>query len=543
MAVSQNELFKRILGGIPYTAELYWLIRQKDQPTKTRFSFKSLQENLPQLVAQAKRLQKVNPKGKKVFIFASLHYWIEQATITALGLATEGHKVTLGYLPYFDWFTDQNRFDLRRQNSYARAFLKQTEPLIQPISFLSQRSQFTILPPEIKDAVTEVTVYDTQYTLQMEEIDPNHEVYKFRYERNMDSATAVYAYLKANRPDVVIVPNGTILEFGIVYRIAKYLNIPVTTYEFNDQRGFFWIGQNEQIMQQNTDKMWEVGRHHALTSEQQKRIQTLFQTRRQAKVVDSFTRTWQAQPTQGREIIRKKLKLDDRPIVLLPTNVLGDSLTLGRQVFSKTMAEWVVRTVQYFFGRPDVQLIIRIHPGEILTRQYSMVDLLHEALPELPENIHVMGPHEEINTYDLVDLASLGLVYTTTIGLEMALKGLPVIVAGQTHYRNRGFTHDPDSWVEYFKLLGLILEKPSNFHLTKEKIKKAWQYSYLFFYVFPQRYPWHIKARGNYSDVPINKVFNAEGRRLYGDTFRYLVGEPINWKKKCEMNSKQKYAI
>jgi len=127
--------------------------------------------------------------------------------------------------------------------------------------------------------------------------------------------------------------------------------------------------------------------------------------------------------------------------------------------------------------------------------------------------------------------------------LEMALKGIPVIVAGQTHYRDRGFTYDPNSWVDYFKELGQILTKPSSFRLTKGKIKKAWQYSYMFFYVFPQPYPWHIKARGNYSDVPINKVFNAEGRRLYGDTFRYLVGEPINWKKKYGTNSKQKYTI
>jgi hypothetical protein len=543
MTAPKNELVKKILGGIPYTAELYWLIRQKDQPTKTRFSFKSLQENLPQMIGQVQRFQKTNPKAKKVFIFASLHYWIEQATATALGLATEGHQVTLGYLPYFDWFTDQNRFDLRRQNSYARAILKQTEPLIRTLSFLNHRSQFTILPQEIKDAVTEVTIYDTQYTLQLEEIDLNHEVYKLRYERNTDCATEVFAYLKTNRPDVVIIPNGTILEFGVVYRIAKYLGIPVTTYEFNDQRGFFWIGQNEQIMKQNTDEMWEVGKHHNLTVEQEKRIQTLFQKRRQAKVVDSFTRTWQAQPSKGGEAIRKKLKLDTRPIVLLPTNVLGDSLTLGRQVFSKTMAEWVVRTVQYFFGRPDTQLIIRIHPGEILTRQYSMIDLLHQALPELPENIHIVGPREEINTYDLVDLSSLGLVYTTTIGLEMALKGLPVIVAGQTHYRKRSFTYDPDSWVEYFKILGLILTKPESFRLTKEKIKRAWQYSYLFFYVFPQPFPWHIKALGDYADVMISKVFNAEGRRLYSDSFRYLTGEPINWKKKCGMNSKQKYAI
>jgi hypothetical protein len=55
----------------------------------------------------------------------------------------------------------------------------------------------------------------------------------------------------------------------------------------------------------------------------------------------------------------KKLNLDDRPVILLATNVLGDSLTLGRQVFSKSMAEWVEETVRYFADRQDVQLVIR----------------------------------------------------------------------------------------------------------------------------------------------------------------------------------------
>jgi hypothetical protein len=32
----------------------------------------------------------------------------------------------------------------------------------------------------------------------------------------------------------------------------------------------------------------------------------------------------------------------------------------------------------------------------------------------------------------------------------MAMRGIPVITAGQTHYRNRGFTSDPDSWEMYF---------------------------------------------------------------------------------------------
>jgi capsule polysaccharide export protein KpsC/LpsZ len=57
--------------------------------------------------------------------------------------------------------------------------------------------------------------------------------------------------------------------------------------------------------------------------------------------------------------------------------------------------------------------------------------------------LHVIRPTEKINTYDLMEIAGLGLAYTTTVGMEMAMRGVPVILAGQTHYRGRGFTHDP----------------------------------------------------------------------------------------------------
>jgi hypothetical protein len=140
--------------------------------------------------------------------------------------------------------------------------------------------------------------------------------------------------------------------------------------------------------------------------------------------------------------------------------VLGDSLTLGRQIFSSSMAEWITRTVQYFTGRPDVQLVIRVHPGEIFTHGLSMVDVVKSVLPTLPEHIRLIKPEDKLNTYDVMEVADLGLVYTTTVGLEMSLIGLPVVVTGKTHYRDRGFTYDPETWVSYYKLLGQILENP-----------------------------------------------------------------------------------
>ncbi len=531
MTISGKEAIKNILGGIPFTAELYWLFRQQGKPIKSRFTLKNLQASLPEVVEQAKKMSQSAVPGKKVFIFATLHYWIEHAALLSAALAAQGHKVTLGFLPYGEWQNPINRFDLRRQNAYARKVLSQLDPLVNVISFLSIRAPYTFLPEPLNESVKQVSVFDAQYTLQVEDIDPDSEIYKLRYERNKDAAQAALAYLRNNRPDVVIVPNGTIQELGVVYKVARHLNIPTTTYEFSDQRQRIWLAQNAEVMRQDTDGLWKMRKDNPLTESQLEKMRSLMMARQRASIWENFNRLWQGVPAQGGEKAREALGLDGRPVVLLATNVIGDSLTLGRQVFTKTMTEWISRTIQYFIGRPDIQLVIRVHPGEVLTRGQSMVDIIRQILPKLPNHIRVIKPKDEINTYDLVDVADLGLVYTTTVGMEMAMNGIPVIVAGKTHYRDRGFTYDPDSWVTFFKLLGQMLENPAAYRLNKDQVQHAWQYAYQFFFEFPQPFPWHlVRLWEDYNHHKLDAVLGAEGRNHYGNTFQYLVGEPLDWR-------------
>ncbi len=107
------------------------------------------------------------------------------------------------------------------------------------------------------DIVEKVTDYDVQYTMQTEAVDKTSEIYKLRLERNTRIARTAHAWIKNGQPDVVVIPNGTIIEMGVVYRMAKMLNIPVVTYEFGDQRDRIWIAHNDEVMRQNTDELWE----------------------------------------------------------------------------------------------------------------------------------------------------------------------------------------------------------------------------------------------------------------------------------------------
>lgn len=532
MAPTGKETIKRLLGGIPFTAELYYLARQRNKPLRSHFSLRNLQLELPEIARQAAELQAEAPVGKKIFIFATLHYWIEHAALLGEALSALGYRVTLGYLPYADWQNDINRFDLRRQNAYAHKVLELGKPAMDSISFLSARAPYIPLPHDLMQAVKEVTTYDAQYTLQVEDIDPESEIYKLRLNRNREIAQTALAYLRQNRPDQVIIPNGTIQELGVVYRVARHLRIPTVTYEFSDQRQRIWLAQNGEVMRQDTAPLWKASREVELQESQLERMHSLMTARQRGSMWENFARLWQGVPAEGGAQARTKLGLDDRPMVLLATNVLGDSLTLGRQVFSKNMVEWINRTVQYFIGRPDIQLVIRIHPGEVLTHGQSMADAVLETLPRLPDNIRLIRAKDDINTYDLIDVADLGLVYTTTVGMEMAMSGVPVIVSGQTHYRDRGFTYDPDSWVGYFKLLGSILAAPAEHRLSKEQVQNAWNYAYRFFFDYPLAFPWHlVRVWEDYKTHPLREVLTGEHSPAYLQTFRNLTGETIDWEK------------
>jgi hypothetical protein len=473
--------------------------------------------------------------GKKVLFFATLHYWVEQSAYLGLVLAGMGHDVTLLTLPYAEWHKEKDKFTQRQRVIHTKDVLASLSPLIKHAS-MSDLNPMISLPEKIRVDIKEVSLWDVQYTLMREEVDMNdpsdRALYDLRIRRNTFAAKAALEWMQSNKPDVVLIPNGLILEMGIVFRVARYLNIDSVTYEFNDQREQIWLAQNSSIMQQETDYLVDARCHLPITDSMFERVADLENARRGARVWGKSKRLWQYVSSQGAAETRKMLNLDDRPVVMLAANVLGDSLTLGRDIFASSMTEWITRTVQYFANRPDVQLVIRVHPGEKLVPQAkSMGTVVREALKELPDHIHVIGALDKINTYDLIEVADVGLAYTTTVGLETAMNGRPVISCGQTHYRGRGITIDPNTWDEYYAVLENTLDDIPAHQLTEKQTEFAWNYAYRFFFEYPRPFPWRLMNFWDDLEAwPLEKVLSDEGMAQFKDTFDFLVNEPFTWK-------------
>jgi hypothetical protein len=368
MKLVSKHAVKNILGQIPLTVEAYWYLRQPGKPVTPEFTLDQLEKMILESRAQVlaspyyKSLNKSDRSGKqkKIFIFGTLRYWIEHACLLSMALAGLGHSVTFAYMPFARWQEPIDPFNLRRQNLYAESVLSKANPLIKVIPLLNQ-GKIRRQPQELLEAVRIISLRDTQYTLQVEDVSLESNLYKLRLQRNGEAALATLSYLQRHKPDIVILPNGTILEFGAIYHVARGLKIPVVTYEFGEQRDRIWLAQNAEVMRQETNTLWERRKHQPLTEDQLTQVKKLFASRQRASLLGEFRPALAGVPSRG-EQVRHTLNLDKRPVVLLATNLI-ESLTLGRQVFSDLMTEWLQRTVAYFASHSDVQLVIRIHPA------------------------------------------------------------------------------------------------------------------------------------------------------------------------------------
>jgi hypothetical protein len=155
------------------------------------------------------------------------------------------------------------------------------------------------------------------------------------------------------------------------------------------------------------------------------------------------------------------------------------------------------------------------------------------ALPEMPPHVLVVPPESRINTYDLIELAQFGLTYTTTVGLEMAMSGVPVIVAGETHYRGKGFTHDPEGLEAYYETIDRLLQQPQAARLSERQVDLAWRYAARFFFEYPFPFPWHlIDFWDDVRAAPPEQVYRDPDGGPYAATLAALSGEAFMWEEK-----------
>ncbi|MFC7203575.1 hypothetical protein ACFQJC_08620 [Haloferax namakaokahaiae] len=169
---------------------------------------------------------------------------------------------------------------------------------------------------------------------------------------------------------------------------------------------------------------------------------------------------------------------DDRHSVGMFTNLLWDASLEPENALYADVFDWIADTIDEFEGRTDAELIIKTHPAEAkYGTEESVTERVTNELGPLPKNVHLLPPDTDVDTYALMSGLDAVVVYNSTVGLESAYRDLPVIVAGETHYRGFGFTIDPKTKSEYLEMVA----EEENIEKPPESAALAQRYANLLF--------------------------------------------------------------
>lgn len=283
-------------------------------------------------------------------------------------------------------------------------------------------------------------------------------------------------------PDVVLLCNGLFLFEAIAWSLCRDRGIDVVTYEraFLKETLVFHRGAPAGLYD-FSDEWARTDR--PLTEVEEQEVSEYLDRRRHGQAFDQF---WEFRP--------EGIDAHSGRTATLFTNLTWDTAVIGRDRAFADIRAWISCAIDAFAERPDHRLVVRVHPSELrlpgkITRD-SLGAYVRERWPVLPPNVTLVGSDDLQSSYDLMDASDVGLVYTSTTGLEMALAGKPVIVAGETHYRGKGFTVDVTSPDHFRAALDRVLEDPAS---MRPDVGRARRYSHFFFFRAPIPAPFVVE--------------------------------------------------
>lgn len=302
--------------------------------------------------------------------------------------------------------------------------------------------------------------------------------------RYFESALLTYhaaqRLLATGHYEVVVLNHGIYVPQGIIAETARALGIRVVTWHLAYRKNCFIFNHEETY-------------HHGLLSEPATAWEDMSWNESCARTIEDYLDSrkigredwikFHRAPKFGIENLKMQTGMDfTKPVIGLLTNVAWDAQLHYRTNAFPDMMDWVFKTIDYFAARPDLQLLIRVHPAEItgtVPSRQRVVDEISARYKTLPTNVSVIPPESRLSTYEAMARCNAVLIYGTKMGVELSATGLPVIVAGEAWIRGKGVTYDAGSEGEYFELLDRL---PLDSRVDEVKRQRALKYAYHFFF-------------------------------------------------------------
>ena len=253
-------------------------------------------------------------------------------------------------------------------------------------------------------------------------------------------------------PEKIILYNGTLSLEGYYRLWAQKKNIEYVTQETYIGQDSWIYKKNDEVMKLRWNKEWDEFKEIDLSTHQQEKAISYLEGLSQGKeMYDRLNYDYELDND-----------IKNKDFVVLFTNLNFDAAVLGRNPIFNSMKEWIDQTINYWIdNKPRQLLVIRVHPAEAKLLKPTN-DFIGIYLKEINDkiknaNIKIYEAHDKVSSYELIKFMKAGLVYSSTIGIEIAYNNKPCLIAGDAFYKDQDFVYSSVNQINYFRLLKSLL--------------------------------------------------------------------------------------
>ncbi len=278
--------------------------------------------------------------------------------------------------------------------------------------------------------------------------------------------------IQETNPSAAVIFNGIMYPEASARWVAQQRGLRVITHEVGFQRFSAFFSEGDA-----TAYPIEIPPDFELNPEQNIRIDTYLEKRFQGQFTMAGIRFWPEMRGLDQVFLEKAGKF--RQIVPIFTNVVYDTSQIHANVVFPHMFAWLNLLLEIIKNHPDTLFVIRAHPDEMrpgtakqsrqTVRDWVKENLLldgstlphgRSTLPQLP-NFVFIDSLEYISSYELIQKSKFVIVYNSSIGLEAALMGKPVLCGGKARYTQYPIVFFPANQEAYRKQADEFLDASS----------------------------------------------------------------------------------
>jgi hypothetical protein len=296
----------------------------------------------------------------------------------------------------------------------------------------------------------------------------------------IETAGTIEAFIDAWRPDALVLHAPVYLIGGVALAVCKARGVRSPSWEVGYRRASVMAshkGDYVREMRHDSAADWDK----PLTPIQRQAIDTYLDGRQRGAMDDM---SHHPSPIEGRDAVLRATGLrEGERLVTLFTNVVWDAQVYAERTLFRGSVDWMIETLRRCITRPDVRYVVRIHPAEVkipfVLTQERMDDQIHAAFPDLPDNIVLIAPEDDLSSYSLAAASDLAVMYSSTLGLETMAMGVPTVVAGYPFYAGKGFGMEPSDQESYFHIVTHPEEVPP---IPEDEVERARRWAYYLFF-------------------------------------------------------------